>query len=438
MMKDYSYSGYLKIVCISAIMMCLSGTKAFAQWCGSIDGQTSFNQMSKTATTQNLINSDEVLAINIYFNVLNSGSTSDVTEQQCRDAVADLNSYFADANIAFRFNGYRNRYNQPLANVSSNADFNNLRNINTNTQNLQVFLINSYGGGSGGRAELPGTYMCLTKDYLDTRVFAHELGHNFNLYHTHHGGPFEPDPNIPAENINGSNCATAGDLVCDTPADPYLGGNVNSLTCAYTGDPSYNPDTENIMSYTLPQCMESFTAGQIERMRDGLVTITDLASFQIDANLLARPAVSISRDNYTRRYAFDGCYEISYWEVDHLTFQKGFNYSIDVTINYFGSSQTNTYTFGPSQTPVIDANENYSYTATIIDYTGVQYSASGSAGYVSYIDCPIYFPMLSMESESIKSGKGKSIPPGMYMVPIKDEKQEKVIEKVKVVIQGNK
>jgi len=41
----------------------------------------------------------------------------------------------------------------------------------------------------------------------------HELGHTFGLYHT-----FEKKFGVEA--VNQSNCSTAGDLICDTPADP--------------------------------------------------------------------------------------------------------------------------------------------------------------------------------------------------------------------------
>ena len=53
----------------------------------------------------------------------------------------------------------------------------------------------------------------------------HEVGHFYGLPHTHDQGN---------ELVNGSNCATAGDNFCDTPADPNLSGVVNS-SCVYTG-----------------------------------------------------------------------------------------------------------------------------------------------------------------------------------------------------------
>jgi hypothetical protein len=106
-------------------------------------------------------------------------------------------------------------------------------------------------------------------------TFPHEIGQYFDLFHTHEtsfGGP---------ECTSGSNCATAGDLVCDTPADPVLGsGNVNG-SCQYTGggngpcagDPPYAPDPTNFMSYSLKTCRDNFSPQQNSR---ALATLLNL------------------------------------------------------------------------------------------------------------------------------------------------------------------
>lgn len=68
-----------------------------------------------------------------------------------------------------------------------------------------------------------------------------------------------------------------GDGFCDTPADPNLCGRVNSSTCEYlylndnsivdkNGD-TYDPDTENIISYTPLQCMAHFSDEQIAKIQ---------------------------------------------------------------------------------------------------------------------------------------------------------------------------
>jgi hypothetical protein len=98
-------------------------------------------------------------------------------------------------------------------------------------------------------------------------TLAHEIGHYFGLYHTH-------ETSFGLEYVNGSNCSTAGDKICDTPADPTLGSsNVDNTTnCQYTGtglDPNgqaYMPDPRNVMSYSLKTCRTRFSVQQYARI----------------------------------------------------------------------------------------------------------------------------------------------------------------------------
>ncbi|MBX2892668.1 MAG: zinc-dependent metalloprotease [Saprospiraceae bacterium] len=107
------------------------------------------------------------------------------------------------------------------------------------------------------------------------------MGHCLGLWHTFHGKEDAKDCNgndIEQECLecaNGSNGATCGDYVEDTPADPGF-GEINSFlsNCNYVwndidacGEP-YNPNTNLIMSVVYPPgCMTHHTAGQGERMR---------------------------------------------------------------------------------------------------------------------------------------------------------------------------
>ena len=111
-------------------------------------------------------------------------------------------------------------------------------------------------------------------------VFAHEVGHWFDLFHT-----FETYDGT--ECVSGSNCATAGDLVCDTPASFGLEFDVCvdaancELTCTNVagpcpGDPVYDPSTVNFMSYSTPNCLTEFTPGQYSRLR------TTAVNFRVD------------------------------------------------------------------------------------------------------------------------------------------------------------
>ena len=106
-------------------------------------------------------------------------------------------------------------------------------------------IINRIGTLPGGNA---GSY-----NSGDTMV--HEVGHNINLYHTFQGGCHAD-----------SQCETAGDRVCDTPAQagqPSTGcPGPNVDTCPTSAG---NDDNENFMNYLVDACAMTFTPGQAER-----------------------------------------------------------------------------------------------------------------------------------------------------------------------------
>lgn len=97
---------------------------------------------------------------------------------------------------------------------------------------------------------------------------AHELGHYFSLIHTHGADNLCKTKEL----VNSSNCSSEGDQICDTPADPKLTStNINNF-CRYIGDETdvngelFNPDTKNIMSYSMKGCRSHFSQEQFSRM----------------------------------------------------------------------------------------------------------------------------------------------------------------------------
>ena len=103
----------------------------------------------------------------------------------------------------------------------------------------------------------------------NSTTIAHEIGHFFGLPHTFAGGG--------SELVDGSNCDSAGDGICDTPSDPY---NDNEKVSDYLDDNClfinidrkdakgnfYDPDVSNIMSYYLHCTCLKFTRGQYTEM----------------------------------------------------------------------------------------------------------------------------------------------------------------------------
>jgi len=104
----------------------------------------------------------------------------------------------------------------------------------------------------------------------------HEMGHLFWLYH-----PYES--RFGTECADGSNCASAGDFVCDTPASPIVFGGTNGNTTATgiyfgtalgpcPGDPPFAPRTDVYMEagwsigHAGYMYRDAFTDGQNLRM----------------------------------------------------------------------------------------------------------------------------------------------------------------------------
>lgn len=122
-------------------------------------------------------------------------------------------------------------------------------------------FIAGYAYFAGASANLDGTVMLASQAVAGAITLPHEIGHAFNLYHS-----FEGDNNGSSCPAN-ANCATDGDMVCDT--DPHIRTlfNCPTGTNACTGNP-YGSIVHNFMDYS--SCQDRFTAGQKTRMVNGL------------------------------------------------------------------------------------------------------------------------------------------------------------------------
>ncbi len=193
-------------------------------------------------------------------------------------ALDRANELFAPAGIEFVQFGCVDYIDDTsmFSGISSDAKVYQLWSMNVVDGAINIYLIPQFEGNLAqlrGKSSFPDdpvqgiVLINNTLNESDPSTMAHELGHYFSLLHTH-------------ETMNGvecpdeSNCITAGDGICDTPADPNLHGNVTD-DCQYTGPQStiwcpfsgeYSPDTQNVMSYSLLHCKTHFSAGQISRI----------------------------------------------------------------------------------------------------------------------------------------------------------------------------
>lgn len=208
----------------------------------------------------------------------------------------DLNTYYSGANIAFFECGPINFIDDDQYYDFTTSQESSIGNANDVDNVINVYYFNSVSSGSSyycGYTRVPPSTIdrivmangCATNG----STFIHEFGHYFSLYHTHG----KTNNGTTDELVNGSNCATAGDDVCDTPADPNLSGKVNS-SCQYTGTgtdangDAYNPDPSNIMSYSLKACRNYLSPGQINRV--AYSAVNDRGYLQCDTSSTPPPA----------------------------------------------------------------------------------------------------------------------------------------------------
>ncbi len=192
--------------------------------------------------------------------------TDGFTLNEVNSALSIAEDDYSDDAISFTILGVDTIKSDYYYNFSA-SKFGDLINTNPHEYAIDIYFVKnvSYGRAS----DIPGTSLVIGGTYVNTSVLSHELGHCIGLFHTHSGRGCNDFANC-EEAIDGSNCETCGDLVCDTPADPCLSGYVDA-NCNYTGPPEFNPDTENIMSYAPPSCLNILTDGQIERIYSEIV-----------------------------------------------------------------------------------------------------------------------------------------------------------------------
>ncbi len=210
--------------------------------------------------------------------VTNEDSVAGITEAHILSELKVVNTYFAPIGVSFTICEFKYFYNYNYNSVNDRTQ----KELYTQARldnRINMFFVEGHtepgiaicGNATLGGINMPttGGILILKGDCATSSTIAHELGHYFSLDHT-----FSPTDGL--ELVNGSNCATAGDGVCDTPADPYdesksLSEYVNDA-CEFiyngkdTNGDFYNPDVANVMGYYKKCRCPKFTHGQYVKM----------------------------------------------------------------------------------------------------------------------------------------------------------------------------
>lgn len=287
-----------------------------------------------------------------------SSGSGGLTVGQLNAAIATVNSYYSNAFLEFflcesiNYIDDNNFYNFTTDQQDALTSTNNVDNV------INIYFTNSVtttnGGGLCGYAFFPGgpeVILMANQCTTNGSTLSHEIGHFFALSHTHGN----TNGQLTGELVDGSNCETEGDFLCDTPADPQLSFSKVNSSCNYTANEfdangqMFNPNTRNIMSYSRTSCRNEFSTQQYARI---------YSVYQATRSVMACPSFNI---DITADYTRDCSNSLDVNFIDNSVGATSWEWDVDGdnSIDYTSQNPSHTYT----------TEGSYDVTLTISDGT---------------------------------------------------------------------
>ncbi len=297
------------IIAHTCILFTLANSIAQELQCGTIITDDDLLQLSQARIAQVLTvgATSEIKHFAVQHHIVRkSDGTGGLSPSVIPQIMDELNEQFAAANIQF-CNCYAIDYidSDTLYDFTSHQE-SLVRSTYDNPNAMNVYYFNSVeerGDRVAGYTHSPGpgwNFIMIDKHYAaNGSTVIHEFGHAFGLLHTHHVSGLGSGEK---ELVERTNCDTAGDRFCDTPADPNLLQDIdgdgqkeylvdNENDCNYTGTQYdikdlngdfYQPNTRNFMSYSRSKCQDEFSPEQINKMNE-VASGDDHAALRVDS-----------------------------------------------------------------------------------------------------------------------------------------------------------
>ena len=198
--------------------------------------------------------------------VRTSAGTTNITglELDIQKAIKYMNDKFIGANIQFYICGINYIDDDALYDFDHDKTSILIQPYNQDNA-VNVYICNTIYGEEypNGIWGIAGSKIIKLRHHIMSQLttVTHEFGLIFGMLHTH-GGTHEYVERI--------NCSIAGDLLCDTPADPELHFDIDvDENCNYIGGAvdekgvEYDPDETLIMSHARHECRTRFSNQQL-------------------------------------------------------------------------------------------------------------------------------------------------------------------------------
>jgi len=286
----------LTLLFTSLSFLGFSQSEISSEWCGTQFTEAMMDQVQSATerhlngtSTKSNITYDIPLTLH---NMRNTSGTAGIEPLITLEVFCEVIDFYAQHDINIYINEMKTHDN---TNWTTDAAMGTIKFLTAedNTINIYNFkeLFNQQGDPLCGYftpqhdvLALAGGGGCYTKETI-----IHEIGHYFGLPHTFFG--FEGTGSncgvyvSSGERVDGSNCATAADRICDTPPD----NSADRIPCPNgTGCQMFDrdgvaffADPTNIMSYFFDECLSRFTDGQravmhnkIDEDRQDLLVLT--------------------------------------------------------------------------------------------------------------------------------------------------------------------
>ena len=270
--QDMKKHLYRYILPVLVILLYSTSIKSQTIQCGTILDNTQIDyENSLPDITSDLIELNQSLHIHVYIVKKDSDGT-EFNSVQVADAISVTDDALKKIGVNLILVDTTIIDNYQLNNIREGRSDENLT-AQYNQKNVINLYLVDYLFTSDNKAVCGYTYypsagidnIFIRKSCFSTSFFIEQFGHLLNLYHTH-------ETAFGSELADKSNCETAGDLCCDTPADPDLSKVSIDADCSYSGSQKdgngnyYAPTTSNYMSYSTEECRCTFTNDQLKRI----------------------------------------------------------------------------------------------------------------------------------------------------------------------------